>query len=42
MLQRVKTFGSLAPSDKEWESYRGSSGYIIVGVEDLLGYRFSD
>ena len=31
MLQRVKTFGSLAPSDKEWESYKGSSGYIIVG-----------
>lgn len=31
MLKEVKTFGNLLPSDKEWESYKGSSGYVLVG-----------
>lgn len=31
LLKEVKTFGNLLPSDKEWESYQGSSGYVLVG-----------
>ncbi|RLV94486.1 Alpha-12-mannosyltransferase MNN2 [Spathaspora sp. JA1] len=27
----IKTFGNILPSDKEWKSYHGSSGYVLVG-----------
>ncbi|KAG7662004.1 uncharacterized protein J8A68_004504 [[Candida] subhashii] len=27
----IKTFGNILPTDPEWESYQGSSGYVIVG-----------
>ncbi|KAL6453227.1 MNN2 Alpha-1 [Candida maltosa Xu316] len=31
LLKEVKTFGNLLPSDDEWDSYKGSSGYVLVG-----------
>ncbi|RCK63589.1 Alpha-1,2-mannosyltransferase MNN2 [Candida viswanathii] len=36
LLKQVKTFGNMLPTDKEWNSYKGSSGYVLVG-----GGRFS-
>ncbi|CAH2353333.1 alpha-1,2-mannosyltransferase Mnn2p [[Candida] railenensis] len=27
----IKTFGNILPSDPEWSSYEGSSGYVIIG-----------